>query len=121
MTILLLQDMVEKTAAFAGAGVAVSALPAKNWTIKIQVESFDADETARLTIEDSVDNFVTPLGGPSISLLGGISKTADKVYHFNWYDYPALRVGVTDAKLRLNLTAISGGTLKYKAWIEYGE
>jgi len=120
MTILLLQDTVSKTAAFAGSAVDVSALPATGWTIKLQVSSFDAAQTARISIEDSADNFSSDiLAGPTEAIQGGLSASADLVLHWAWYDFPDLRVGSSGDKLRVHLTSITGGTITYKAWIEY--
>lgn len=93
MTILdLTGGLLTKTAAFASSGVAVDntvVVPPSDglasWTLKIQVASFDAGQKARITIEDSLDNFSSDiLAGPTESIQGGLSSSADLV--LSWTD-----------------------------------
>ncbi len=114
----VLQAMVSKTAAFAGAGVDVSAL-GTNATLCIHVESFDAAQTAIITVTDTADNFSSDIVViVSQHIQGGLSATSDQVVRIPWYDIPAARFGVTSAKMKVSVASISGGTLKYEAWIE---
>lgn len=119
MTKTALQAMVEKTTVFDGAHLDISAVTAKTATLCIHAESLDTGETAVLVVADSVDNFVGNVPQVVVHIVGGISATSDKVWKFPWYDIPACRYGTASAELRLSVAAISGGTLKYEAWIEY--
>jgi hypothetical protein len=120
MTKVTIQALVAKTTTFTGTGVAIDTVPAKQATLVIHVQDLDLGQTARLLIEDSVDNFSSDkLAVHVVHVNGGFDKTNDKVVRLPWYDIPDVRFGATSAKMRLSVTAISGGTLDYEAWIEY--
>ncbi len=130
ITRLALQALVSKTAIFAGAGVAVDTVladggsagstPSNVATLCIHVESFTAANTAIIQVADSADNFSSDIVAIAVvHIQGGLATGNDRVIRIPWYDIPAARFGVTSAKMKVSVTAISGGTLKYEAWVEY--
>lgn len=120
MTILPIQALVTKTAAFTGAQIDVSGITG-DWTLKLQVANLTpAGTNARFTFKDSVNAFTASVTGPSHSLQGALTKSADVVLATRKYEYPSFRLGVTNAVLLLALDQIdSGGSATYSAWIEY--
>lgn len=129
ITRLALQAMVSKTAIFAGAGVATdvvlgsgdsaSATPSKVATLCIHVESFTGNY-AIIQVADSADNFSSDtVAVVAQHIHGAIAAANDRVIRIPWYDIPAARFGVTSSKMKVSVTAIDSGTLKYEAWIEY--
>lgn len=129
ITRLALQAMVSKTATFDGTGVDTSvvlgagdsagAAPSKVATLVIHVESFTGNR-AILQVTDSADNFSSDIVAIYCAhIQGALGSTADEVIRIPWYDIPAARFGVTSSKMRVSVTSIDSGTLKYEAWIEY--
>lgn len=119
MTFTEIQAAVSKTAAFSGTAISVSGITG-DWTLKIQVESMTAEKTARLGFEDTVNDWTASVVGPTYSFLGAIAASYDKVYSIKKKDFPNLRLGTSDAQLRCSVLSVgSGGTVKYRAWVEY--
>ena len=130
ITRLPLQAMVGKNTTFDGAGVDVTVVvptggsagssPSQIATLVVHIESFDADDVAIIQVTDTADNFATDKVAVAVEhIVGGLAAANDRVIRIPWYDMPAARYGVTSAKMRVSVTSISGGTLRYEAWIEY--
>jgi hypothetical protein len=102
---------------------------AVDFTLVIEVLGLDAGCSASFTWEDTVDTFVTPIAGPDISVSGQVGNggqsttTYPNAIRYSWkkHDYPGLRLGVTSAQLRLNLSRLTGSSphVTYQAWLEY--
>ncbi len=124
MTLKEVQARVTKTAAFAGSGLDVSGITG-DWTLKLQVEALSDAVAAttpavRFDFEDTVNDFTASLIGPAISFKGTLANSFDKVKSFKKQDFPSLRLGVGSAQLLLRLGEIeSGGSVTYRAWLEY--
>lgn len=130
MTRLFLQTVVSKIGTFTGTGVDVSvvlptggsagASPSQVATLCVHIVSLDAGQTARIQITDSTDSFASDIVGVAVvQVQGGETLAADRTMRFSWYDIPDARFGVTSAKMRADVTRITGGTLTYEVWIEY--
>ncbi len=118
MTRTAVSAKATQTSATNNSSIDISAITG-DWTLVITV--FALTGTCRLAIQDSVDAFTTPLGGPHISFSGTIASSYPKRYTFTKKDFPDLRFGVTSAVLRSALTAItaSTGTITYQVDLEY--
>ncbi len=113
------QSVVSKTAPFTGATIDVSEVNPGLSSVSFHVLSFDSNQTARLQLSDSLDNFVSDdVALHVVNIQGGLTRSNDLVVKLPWWDIPGARWGVTDAKMRVSLTNISGGTLTYEAWID---
>lgn len=129
MTLLQIQSSVTKTGAFTGPTIPVSSIvdgagAVRDWTLKLHVsamsDSGSATPVARFAFEDTVNDYTASLTGPTISFLGTIGTSYDKVKSFKRQDFPDLRIGVASAALRLKLLNLeSGGSVTYDAWMEY--
>jgi hypothetical protein len=119
MTITSVQDSVVKTAAFDGTGVDISGISG-DWTLVLLIRNLKAACNARFVFSDSVDAFSASLAGPSVSVSGAVSSSADRRYTFTKKDFPNLRFGTTSAVLRLSLAELTGTspTVTYQGWIE---
>lgn len=118
MTHTDIQANVTKTAAFVGSGVDVSAL-GLDWTLKIQVSNLSSGVIARFEFDDTVNSFTTTAAGPVTEFLGTVDVSYDHVRSFKRNQFPGLAVGISGAKLRLQLSQMSAaGTVTYHAWLE---
>jgi hypothetical protein len=121
MTPTTLQAEVSKTAAFNGAAVAIAAkaLPA---SITIRISSLTAAKVAHLAIQTSVDDFASDIRTEAIiPVKGPFSEESPFVAIVHHYDMPGLRVGTTDAEVRIALTYIDGSaTIVYDAFATFG-
>lgn len=120
MTHLEVQATTTQTGAFVGPQVDISGIT-NDWTLKLQVANLTpAAKNARFVFRDSVNSFTAILDGPSFSLQGALTKSADVVLSVKAYQFPSLRFGVANALLRLDLEQLdSAATTTYHAWIEY--
>ena len=122
MTILPIQALTTQTAAFTGSGVSISGITG-DWTLKLQIASLTDTATTpsiRLQFTDTVNAFTSTLAGPTFSLQGALSNSADVVFSWKKKDFPDLRFGVSSAQLRMDLTNIdSTATIAYHGWVEY--
>jgi hypothetical protein len=114
--------MTTQTAAVNGSGVAISGITG-DWTLKLQIASISDTATTpsvRFQFTDTVNNFTASLAGPTFSVQGALSNSADIVYSWKKKDFPDLRFGVASAQIRLDLTNIDAtATTSYHAWAEY--
>lgn len=118
MTHTEIQANVTKTAAFTGAGVDVSAL-GTDWTLKLQVGALTAAAVARFEFDDTVDSFTTSTSGPTFEIIGKVESSYDHVKSIKKANFPGLRVGVSNAQVKLKLSELSAGaSCTYHAWME---
>ncbi len=114
-----MQSVVSKTAPFTGAAIDVSDVNPGLSSFVFHVLSLDSNQTARLQISDSLDDFASDnVALYVMNIQGGLSRSSDLVVKLPWWDIPGARWGVTNAKMRVSLTNISGGTITYEAWID---
>jgi len=114
-----IQTTVAKTAAFTGASIDVSGIPAKSWTLFIKITGLTAGQSAVLTVEDTVDNFSADVRPVLVQhVTGGQPANAENVFSFRWHQMPDARFGTASAKLRMKVASITGGTLTYSGWFE---
>ncbi len=113
------QARVTKTAAFAGASLAIDTITG-DWTLKIRVAKLTPGGAVRINFEDSVNAFTALLPGPAVSVKNQQGDDYDRVFEFRKYDFPSLRFGTASAVLRCNLQEITGASpsVDYEAWLE---
>lgn len=96
----------------------ISAL-ARAGHIKCRVDSLTSGKTVSIAIEDSVDAFSATRIQHVFQFTGPLTGSKDNVKSIALADLPHLRVGVTDAVVRGNITAIDAGTtVKSFIWLE---
>lgn len=123
---LVLQAVTTSTGAVNGTTYAVdntvftSGTP--DWSIRFEIRALSAGATARFAIQDSVDNFTTPVTGPCFEIGPGLTGTGTQiastypVYRtFTRKDFPGLRFGVASAVVRVALILVQG-TLPSITW-----
>jgi hypothetical protein len=122
MVITQIDSQTGLTAAFVGAGIAISSYTG-DWTIALNIQAIvdaSATPTVRFEFDDSVNSFTGYLCGPTFSAQGAIVSSNDIVKRWRSYDFPDMRFGVSNALLRLQLTNItSGASVSYRAWVEH--
>jgi len=101
------------TAAAVASSVSISAaaLATTQWAISLTVTNLtcaSGTPRARITVEDSVDAFTTPLTIGCFNLEGPILASAPVTVSIPRELCPSLRAGVTSAVLRFNLIALEG-------------
>lgn len=123
MTQVALQAQVTKTAAFDGAAVDISGLPAQDVTLKIHVSELTEGAKALLVVEDVAAADFSGGGRPILAyhFTGSFEAENDYVKSEAWYRIPMTRYGVATGKMRLRLQDISGtdASITYRAWLEY--
>lgn len=122
MTILPITAKVTRSTAAADAGVDVSVVtPVNTWTLylKLWSNSMSGAQRARINFEDSVDNFTTTLQGPVRCMVPMQNTPEGRTVSWRWRDFDDLRIGTASAKLRTNLTRITGGSVTYEAWLQF--
>lgn len=120
---LLQVDTQTQTAAFVGSGVSISGLTGA-WTLKLNVSNLQSTDgsvpVVRFEFDDSVNSFTGSLAGPTASFKGALGPSYDKVRSWKQQDFPDLRMGVSNALLRLQLSDISANaSCTWHAWVEY--
>jgi hypothetical protein len=120
-----IQAAVTKTAAFDGAGIDISAITG-DWTLFLRISELKAASgtpTAIFAFEHvAAADFTTPINGPTFCFQGPISLDSidsDVVVSVRKRDFPALKAGVTDGKVRLALETPGGTTpsVTYDSWM----
>jgi len=126
MTITTVDQQTGLTAAFTGSGISISSFTG-DWTLKLNVSSYVPPTGAttaspfRLEFDDTVTTFASAsMAGPTFSTAGAFGPSYDKVKSWRKQDFPDLRMGVSNAQLRLALTDIPSGNggITYRAWLE---
>jgi hypothetical protein len=110
-----------------------------NATFKIAIYGLDKGDEALIQFDDTVNSFtnwvthasftvVGPIGSTyNTNDTGGLEGAADafwtnpKFITFRWGDVPAIRWGVSNALLRINVIVLTGSSphMTYNAWIEF--
>lgn len=121
MTTLTITAKNTRSAAAADAGVDVSAVTANTWTLFLRIwsNSMSGSQRARINFEDTVDNFTTTLQGPVRCIVPVVNVAEGRTYSWRWREFDDLRIGTSSAKLRTNLTRITGGNVTYESWLAY--
>lgn len=102
---------VTLTAPANGAATVISAPSTGMWDLTVNIQNLtcaSGTPRARITWEDTVDNFTTPLVIAAYNIEGPI--TSPTSFSFTRDQIPSLRVGTASAKLRCNLIALEGTT-----------
>lgn len=115
---------VSHTSATIDTSVSVASVtPTNEWTLFLKVWSFTSTtgaDRARIQFEDSVDNFMLDiLPGPTRCIVPVTGVPEGRMTSWRWRDFDDLRIGTASAKLRTNLTRITGGTIQYEAFLTY--
>jgi hypothetical protein len=91
-------------------------------TIHIAVNSQTAAQSALICIQDSADGFVSDIVSVwCVNTTGGTATgfaIPPNWYSKRLYEIPSLRIGVSNAKLRLSVTSLSGGSVNTSLFIE---
>jgi hypothetical protein len=122
MTLTEVQSQTTQTGINTGAWLDTSAITT-DWTLKINVsalsDSGSATPVVRLGFEDTANYGTAAMAGPSVSFLGKLGPSYDKVKSFKKQDYPDLRMGTAGDMLRLKMLNLEAtGSVTYRAWIE---
>lgn len=117
-TVIAPQSGIAASGNYPAGGVDVSGITA-DWVLKLKVKKFTGTRTVRFAFEDSVDAFVGKMPGPMFSIKGPVSQDAPIEKSFHKREFPSLRIGETDAVLRLALAEIEDGAVDFEAWIEH--
>ncbi len=116
MSLVSLQAAVDKTAAFNGSSVDISAITSGH--IVVRVNSLTAAKKARLTLSTSVDAFTNSKTLAS-KVFEGVVSPSSKEWSVPIVRANEPRFGTASAVLRLSVESIdSGGTINYQADIE---
>lgn len=115
------------TAPANGTGVNVSSILdiGQDWTLVLEIVALTTGASARIQFTDSTDNFVDDItAGPTVSVEGPVGPTTGvnpSVLRLSWTSaqFPSLRIGVAGAKLRLDLTLLTGEnpSITYQAYV----
>ena len=109
------------------AGVDISGITG-DATVTFEVLAFDLNQTARIQLEDTVNAFTASIPVWEQELCGQIGTPPFVVgaytpggfrFSVRKYEIPDARFGVSGAKLRLNVTSLSGGTLSFASLLNY--
>ena len=93
--------------------ISTAGLANTQWAILLTITNLTAASgtpRARITMEDTTDNFTTPLTIACWNIQGPITSDAPLSLSVERENIPSLRAGVTSAKLRCNLIALEGTT-----------
>jgi hypothetical protein len=97
-----------------------------DWTIWVEVTALSPGATARVSLQDSVDNFVTPIAGPTFEIGPGlagsgaqISKTYPVRRTWKRADSPGLRFAAASGVMRIALTLVQGILPSVSWWAGY--
>jgi hypothetical protein len=125
----ILQAVTTSTAATNGTTYAVDSTvfttTVPDWLVTFEIRGLSPGATARFSIQDSVDNFTTPITGPTFEIgqgnagIGGQIGLTYPIYRsFKRKDAPGLRFGVASAVMRVSLTLVQG-VLPSVVWAAY--
>jgi len=78
-----------------------------DFTLRITVEGMAVGKKVLLAVQDSADGFVSDVKTLMVVNLTG--SNAPESYNARAYQVPSLRLGVTNARLRLNVQSIDSG------------
>jgi hypothetical protein len=127
MAITFVQTQVTKAATFVGAGVSIAGIVG-DWTIKARAfgddvsgtgASLTAGQYARISIEESPDNFTTVLPLWTFEFSGGLPKEGISLSVRKQDLRKTSLFGTAGAKVRANLNVISAtSNLTYEVWID---
>lgn len=116
MSIVALQAAVDKSAAFNGSSVDISAITSGN--VVVRVNSLTAGKKARLTLQTSVDAFTASKTLAS-KVFEGVVAPSSKEWSVPITRANEPRFGTASAVLRLIVESIDGSaTINYQADIE---
>ena len=103
----------------AGLNVATAPASTADFTLFLEIQSLTAAQSARIQLEESANGFTTAIPLMVVDVKGAIASSADKVYSKRKYEIPSTIFGTSSAVVRANVTALSGGTLGVRSWVEY--
>ena len=122
LTKTTIQPKVTATGASVGSGASIGTIT-DDFTLILAISQLNTGNFARFAFVDSTDGFSSDKeAGPTVSVEGGISPSAPVRYSWQKGDFPNLRLGVGGARLRLELSELTGSpkSATFEAWIETG-